>query len=640
MCGICGIASHKSGGDLRAVLASMNEALTHRGPDDGGAYVNAHHGLAMRRLSIIDVDGGHQPVFNEDGQIVIVFNGEIYNFPELRDDLLRRGHVFETHSDTEVIVHLYEEKAERTPEYLKGMFAFCIYDRRDDSLFLARDRFGEKPLYYYHDPRHGFFFSSEIRSLLASPVVPRVLNTEALGYYLRIGYVPSPMTMLAGVKILPAGHWLRLSEGGVVIRPYFTINYSPDRALEDEGNAIDAVRAALQQAVRRQAISDVPLGAFLSGGIDSSSVAAMLQAVSSQPIKTFNVRFEEARYDESAIARQVAQHLGTEHYEFVVPNVAFEPDHLWRIIAHVGLPFLDTSAIPTYILSKHIRQEVKVALSGDGGDEMFAGYPVFQWAQKIQRLQKLPHPFLAIGAAATNQLSRLPAMRQAAFLRKIRRGFDSATVPPHLLPVAIHTLFEPHELERLVQQKDVLNTANGDLGRYTQLPPESEAWTPLRRLMYLRLKNNLHDDMLVKVDRMSMAASLEVRAPMLDVDLAALTMRLPDKHLIRGNIGKFILRQAMKPMLPDIVFSHSKTGFSIPLHTFQNENYKTLAADLLQNQDGIMQLFPTQSLENILQKGLVQKKDNATHSVYRASHQLWNLMQLSAWGAYFNVTIP
>ena len=519
------------------------------------------------------------------------------------------------------------------------MFAFCIYDQRDNSLFLARDRFGEKPLYYYDDPQHGFAFSSEIKSLLECPFVPRQLDYEALGYYMRVGYVPAPLTMFKDIRILPPGHWLRRRENQLEIRAYYTINYCPDPALTHEADAIDAVEAALQQAVKRQAISDVPLGAYLSGGIDSSSVVAMLQATSTQPVKTFTMRFEEDSFDEGLIARQVAEHLGTEHHEFFVPNVAFEADDLWRIIEHVGLPFFDTSAIPTYIISKHIRQAVTVALSGDGGDEMFAGYPLFQWGRAIRRMQKLPQPVIHSGAWAVNWLSQQPAFSGVSSLRRVRRGLKGAVSPRHLLPIDIHTMFEPAELDTLLQCQRVKDVATGDLPRFTDLPEQAKHWSSLRQLMYFRLKHMLPDRMLTKVDRMSMAASVEVRAPLLDADLADLSMRLPDKHLIRNGVGKYILRQATREKVPEIVFSHPKSGFNIPMHRFQNEGYTAMAHDLLTKRTGIMQLFSPEAITNTLNVGLHQQADRADRSIFRASHQLWGLMQLSAWEQRFKVTL-
>ena len=639
MCGICGLYEASSQEAIPSILERMNRALTHRGPDDAGQYSHEDYGLAMRRLSIIDVSGGQQPVFNEDGQIVTVFNGEIYNFQQLRETLRERGHRFRTNSDTEVIVHLYEDEAENTPKYLKGMFAFCIYDKNDDTLFIARDRFGEKPLYYYCHPQNGFAFSSEIKSLLECPLVPRRLDYKALGYYMRVGFVPAPLTMFKDIRILPPGHWLKWREGELIVHPYYAIDYRPDPTLEREADAVEAVQAALCQAVKRQSISDVPLGAFLSGGIDSSSVVAMLQATSSHTIKTFTMRFEEESFDEGLIARQVAQHLGTDHHEFVVPNVSFEPDDFWRIVEHVGLPFNDTSAIPTYILSKHIRQVVTVALSGDGGDEMFAGYPVFRWGMTIRRVQKLPQLFVQSSAQMANWLSHQSSMSSVSGLRRIRRGLEAASHPHHLLPLEIHAIFEPSELNALLYSKSTLAVATGELPLFTELPPQAQQWSPLRQLMYYRLKHGLNDQMLTKVDRMSMAASIEVRSPMLDADLAELSMRLPDKHLIKHGVGKHILRQAIQGKVPDVVFTHPKSGFHLPLHQFQNDKYEAMARELLDNQAGIMQLFRPSAVKAAIRVGVEQQENRADRSLERANNQLWALMQLSAWQQRFDVSL-
>lgn len=639
MCGICGLYTSSIFTEIADILPRMNQALTHRGPDEAGHYYHQACGIAMRRLSIIDVAGGHQPIFNENEQLAIVFNGEIYNFQPLRDMLRGRGHRFQTQSDTEVIIHLYEDESENTPLHLKGMFAFCIYDRRDDSLFIARDRFGEKPLYYHYHPENGFVFSSEIKSLLQCPFVPRRLDYEALGYYMRVGYIPAPLTMLKDVHILPPGHWLKWHDGNLVIRPYYTIGYRPDPTLEREADAVDAVKTVLHEAVKRQSISDVPLGAFLSGGIDSSCVVAMLQSISTHPVKTFTIRFEEESYDEGAIAKQVAEHLRTEHHEFIIPNVAFEPDDLWRVIDHIGLPFVDSTAIPTYVLSKYVGQEVKVALSGDGGDELFAGYPFFQWGLTIRRMQTLPRPLIDASAQVANWLSQQPLLSDVSGLRRIRRGLKGAASPTHLLPVIVHSVFEPGELAALLRCESVLAVATGDLPLVTALPADAETWSPLRQLMYYRLKHMLPDRMLRKVDRMSMAASLEVRAPMLDVDLAALSMRLPDKHLLQNGVGKLILRKAMEGKVPDVVFAHPKSGFTIPLHRFHNEKYKAMAHDLLYDQEGIMQLFAQEAIEDRIRIGISQQSNRADRSVYQASHQLWALMQLAAWGRRFKVSL-
>lgn len=620
----------------------MNQALVHRGPDGSGQFDGDGFSCAMRRLAIIDLAGGQQPLHNEDGALTIVFNGEIYNFQELRQRLLARGHRFATASDTEVIVHLYEEHGAEALALLKGMFAFCVHDRRDGSLFLARDRFGEKPLYYWHDPHDpsaGFAFSSEVRSLLELPLVPRRLDREALGYYLRLGMVPAPLTMLRDVRMLPAGHWLRYRAGQLTVAPYYQPTLRVDPALAEPEVAAEAVHQAVLAAVRRQSISDVPLGAFLSGGIDSSTVVALLRQAVPGRVKTFTVRFEEAGYDESAIARTVATQLGTEHHELVVPNLGFGAEDFWRIIEQVGLPFYDTSAIPTYVLSKYVREHVTVALSGDGGDEIFGGYPFFRWGQRVAAAQRVPRWLRSAGVALATAAGPWVPASQATRWRRLRRGLAATLQPLALLPVTVGGLFEQTELAGLVRDPEALATSGGKMLLATALPPEAESWSVLRRLMYYRLKVNLPEDMLTKVDRMSMAASLEVRAPMLDPEVAELALRLPDSLLIRGGVGKAILRRAMRRELPPVVFDHPKTGFSIPLHRFQNAAYRELAHDLLVDHPapGLHELLVPTALRQLLARGLARQEDNVESSVFRASHQLWALMQLGGWLRRFAV---
>ncbi|MBK8480844.1 MAG: asparagine synthase (glutamine-hydrolyzing) [Proteobacteria bacterium] len=638
MCGICGVQAPRLA-DRAAHVARMNQALFHRGPDGVGQFDGDEVSLAMRRLAIIDLAGGQQPLKNEDGALTIVFNGEIYNYRELRQRLEARGHRFATASDTEVIVHLYEDHGAAAVPLLKGMFACCVHDRRDGSLFLTRDRFGEKPLYYWHDPAQGFAFSSEVRSLLELPLVPRRLDREALGYYLRLGMVPAPLTMLRDVRMLPAGHWMRYREGQLTIGAYDEPAPRANPALADPEAAAEAVHATVLAAVRRQSISDVPLGAFLSGGIDSSTVVALLQQVVSGPVKTFTVRFEEAGYDESGIARAVATHLGTEHHELVVPNLGFGAEDFWRIVDHVGLPFYDTSALPTYVLSKYVREHVTVALSGDGGDEMFAGYPFFRWGQTVAAARRVPEVLRRGAAAVARGVGAWVPASQATRWRRLRRGLEATLQPPELLPVTVGGLFELGELETLVRDPAVLETAAGALGLATALPAEAESWSVLRRLMHYRVKVNLPEDMLTKVDRMSMAASLEVRAPLLDPDVAELALSLPDALLISGGVGKSILRRAMRRELPAVVFDHPKRGFSIPLHRFQNAAYAELAHDLLADNPaaGLHELLAPETLRHLLTRGLARQSDDVESSVFRASHQLWALMQLGGWLRRFGV---
>ena len=629
MCGICGLVvpGGLSGSD-RIALEAMNAMLTHRGPDDGGIHVAGECGLAMRRLSIIDLETGHQPISNEAGDLAIVLNGEIYNYKALRSSMDEGGqHRFTTRSDTEVVLHLFEDRGKDTLHLLKGMFAIAIYDRKRRRLFLARDRFGEKPL-FYRLTRGGIAFSSELRSLLEAPGGERRLNHGALQSYLHYGFIPSPQTIYEGICQLPPGHWLEHNGGETLLGSYYDPEPPATIDLMDERTAEEAVRHAILEAVGRQMVSDVPIGAFLSGGIDSSTVVAAMQRHSNRPVKTFTVRFEYAPYDESSIARKVAHHLGTDHYELHISNGAFDETDLWRIVDHVGQPFADSSAIPTYQISKLVREHVKVCLSGDGGDELFAGYPFFRWVLAADYLSSLaPAAALRLAARSLRGLSGLPLFRRLSPLRALWRGVEAAAQPIAQRPLWIYQLFDPGARAELLIEPLREDPMSGGRARGSRL----------RQLMAFRMGVALPEDMLVKVDRMSMAASLEVRAPMLDPDLVATSMRLPDRHLLRGKTGKYILRSAARPWLPNEVLSHPKTGFSIPMHMFQNDRYAEMCNDLiLGGKSGFMAaVFRRPAMEAIVQRGLGQKSDSASRSVYKSSHQLWALLQVAAWADRF-----
>jgi asparagine synthase (glutamine-hydrolysing) len=619
----------------------MNAALSHRGPDDGGQFDDETCSIAMRRLSVIDLATGHQPIENEDGTLSIVFNGEIYNFGALRKQLEATGrHIFHSHTDTEVILHLYEEHKAETPKLLHGMFAFCIYDRRDKSLFLARDRFGEKPL-HYSVQNGAFAFSSEIDSLLQWPRIPRKLDFEALYYLLHLGYIPAPLCLFEGVKQLPAGHWMRWEADRLTIESFYEPVYKPNQYLQDERAAVEGLRATLVEAVKHQMMADVPLGAFLSGGIDSSTVVAAMQQATNRRLKTFTARFEYLPFDESPVARAVAEHLGTDHHELVITNKSFDEEDLWRIIRHFGQPFLDSSAIPTYFISREMRQHITVALSGDGGDEVFAGYPFFSHMLSVDRLALLPSPLLTAGVRTTQFASWIPLLQNLAALRKVRRAMQIARSSYNQRPGIMETLFDLDGLQATVSPaleslwrkvSDVVSERILDSAKGT---------ARLRQLMHYRVKFSLAEDMLAKVDRMSMAASLEVRAPLLSAEVTDFAMGLPEDLLIRKGVKKFILREVGRKWLPDVVYSHPKMGFAIPLHMFQNKRYMTLCKRyLLENSSPVIRhLFDREALGGIIARGGQGQFRKATMSTYRASHQLWGLLQLGAWACHYGVNI-
>lgn len=633
MCGICGIIDWNnswSTSQRKRWVAAMNTALQHRGPDATGDFSTPHGTLAMRRLAIVDIAGGDQPIFNERGNIGVVFNGEIYNHLSLKKQLEEKGHRFTTTTDTEVLVHLYEEYGTEMLPLLKGMFSFCIFDRNQETFFLARDRFGEKPLYYSYENKL-FSFSSEIKSLLENPQLERTLNRAALPYYFRTSLVPEPLTLLEKVKSLPAGHFLFLSKHNCELKAYFSPAYESAIPFQSEEEAIAEIRPRLIQAIQRQLRSDVPIGAFLSGGIDSSTVVALAQKYNERQLRTFHVRFEEQAYDESAIARKVANFCGTEHREIMIPNLDFSERIFWEIIEHVGLPFRDSSAIPSYFISQAIGKEVKVALSGDGGDELFGGYALFQWYQKVIRLQKVARPVRSLIDQGLGHMQHLQVLEPVTLLRKLKRGVRTSLEPEADIPIALNELFQREELVRLLGE-----AGRTDLRLLKNYPKNL---SPLRKIMHYRLQHTLPANMLIKVDRMSMAHSLEVRAPFLDPDLFAASLRLPDDMLIKAGEGKYLLRKIMQQELPTAVFSHPKMGFNIPLHRYQNQAFQNLAHRLLFEENPLPNLIPKAALKTIYQKGISQKKDTATNSVFQSAHQLWMMMQLFGWAKKFNLKI-
>ena len=636
MCGICGIIDfqgHLSKDKRSTLVRRMNNEIIHRGPDESGFFEDNWCSLAMRRLSIIDLSNGQQPIYNETGDIGVVYNGEIYNFKELKSSLQTKGHHFKTNTDTEVLVHLYEEYGDAMLPMLKGMFVFCLYDQKRRQFLLARDRFGEKPLFYFHKPKY-FSFSSELKSLLEDPHVPKQLDLNALNYYLRTSLVPEPLTLFKDIKSLPAGHYVKIEEYSYQIKKYFHLAYEVDNDIKTEADAIDLIKPLLIQAVKRQSISDVPIGAFLSGGIDSSTVVALLQKHSDQPIQTFTAKFENQRYDESSIAKEVAIHCGTDHHELLIPNYDFEEDIFWKIIDHVGVPFRDSSAIPTYLITQQIRKHVKVALSGDGGDELFGGYDIFQWHDKILGLKGIPSLIRQSGLRFLSLAQTMPGLNKISRFRQLKRAVQTSLESKEKIPIALNEMFADFEI-----QEGIGAMASGDYELLQHYPKASKDWSNLRRIMYYRCFHTLPSNMLIKVDRMSMANSLEVRAPFLDPDLFEASTKLPDQFLINKGLGKHLIRRIMKDELPASVFDHPKQGFSIPLHDYQNEAFRNLAKRLIFQENPFPGLFDSSFLEKTYKLGVERAKSNAQKSVFQSSHQLWMLMQLFGWGSRFKVSL-
>ncbi len=533
----------------------MSQTLLHRGPDGGGEHLDGTMGFGMRRLSIIDLETGDQPLGNEDGSVWIVFNGEIYNYRELAAELVTRGHQFRTRSDTEVIVHLYEEEGERCVERLRGMFAFAIWDAPRRTLFLARDRLGIKPLYYASTAR-GFVFGSELKALMAVPWVDRSVDPNGTLAYLRFSYVPDPLTLLRGVFKLPPGHTLTV-HGGRAERPKRYWDSAPLFAAVaqhgDEHESAEALWRTFQSAVASHLVADVPLGAFLSGGVDSSAVVAAMAHESAGPVKTFSVGFEGG-VDETAFARRVAERFGTEHHE--IRMKLGDVDVLDEILGGFDEPFADESAIPTYMISRFARQHVKVVLSGDGGDEIFAGYDRYVVHERRRRLGILGDLGLGGGLRAVSALMPEGApgknyLYSLSLARMPRYLDDISTFPERTLA----TLLEPGTATSLEGVREIVEEP---LRR-------SEGFDTLSRLQYLDLRTYLPGDILTKVDRMSMLASLETRVPMLDPPLVEFACRLPPNLRMRALETKYLFKRALRSRVPPEVLERPKQGFAVPL---------------------------------------------------------------------------
>jgi asparagine synthase (glutamine-hydrolysing) len=533
----------------------MAQTLVHRGPDGGGEHFDGGLGFGMRRLSIIDLETGNQPLANEDGSLWIVFNGEIYNYRELARDLSARGHHFRTRSDTEAIVHLYEEERERCVERLRGMFAFAIWDARQRSLFLARDRLGIKPL-YYATTAQGFVFASELKALLAAPWLQRSVDPAAISAYLRFGYIPDPLTLLRGVSKLPPGHALMVRDARAPEpKRYWDCAplFASAAARVDEQEAAEALWQKFRSAVASHLVADVPLGAFLSGGVDSTAVVAAMALESAGPVKTFTVGFDGG-VDETPYARRVAAHFGTEHHDvrMRVGDVAV----LDEILAGFDEPFADESAIPTYMISRFARQHVKVVLSGDGGDEIFAGYDRYVVDERRRRLGVLGDlglggglravsAFMPEGAPGKNYLYSLSLPRMHRYVEEIS-----------MFPArALATLLEPAAAEQPAGADEII----------AELLRGCNGFDPLSRLQYFDLCTYLPGDILTKTDRMSMLASLETRVPMLDPPLVDFACRLPSHLRMRGSETKYLLKRALCGHVPAEVLERPKQGFAVPL---------------------------------------------------------------------------
>jgi asparagine synthase (glutamine-hydrolysing) len=582
MCGITGWANFDSRtpppDGARELLHSMCERMVHRGPDSEGLLVSRGVALGMRRLAIIDLVTGEQPAFNEDKSVAVVLNGEIYNYRELRKELEQRGCTFRSMSDTEVIPHLYAEYGDEMVQKLNGMFAFALWDAKRRRLLLARDRFGEKPL-YWGVFQNTLLFASEPKVLLAHPAVTSSLNLEALRQYLSFDYVPAPLSIYEGINKLPAAHVLTLEQGEVSTRRYWSLSYKTKQPVPSEAEAAEELQELMADSVRMRLVSDVPLGVLLSGGLDSSTVAALAVRASSEPVKTFSISFAESSFDESYYARSVAKFLGTDHHEErLSANLAA------NLVGDIGSwmdePFSDPSLVPTYLLSRFTRKHVTVALGGDGGDELFAGYPTYvghRWAKLYAHV-----PSLLRRAVVEPLVHLLPVKtKNLSFDYKATRFVAGSKYDP----VARHHVwfgsFTPDQQQELLTPA-VLRSSDSDVYRHARLMWERcDSSNDVERMQSVDTQLYLAEDILTKVDRASMSVSLEVRAPFLDPRVAEFAAALPANYKLRGGNTKYILKRAMRDVVPRFVTRRGKKGFGVPVAEWLKVKLRPLARDLL-----------------------------------------------------------
>jgi asparagine synthase (glutamine-hydrolysing) len=619
---MCGIFGHLNTERAPRVCHQALGRIAHRGPDDEGHWHSGQLCLGMRRLSIIDLSGGGQPIWNEDGTCGIVYNGELYNFLDLRPELEARGHTFRTRSDTEVVLHAYEEWGPGCLRHLNGMFAFAIWNTRDRVLFVARDRVGEKPLYYYHDARR-LVFASEIKAILADDTVPRELNLRGLANFLAFSHAIAPETIYRNIYKLLPGHYLVTDPGSVQFRTvqYWDVGTEPPApTVSSEEAFAEQIRSLLDDSVRRRMIADVPVGAFLSGGIDSSAVVAFMQRHANRPVKTFSLGFSDGtNYDELPDAKRVAQYVGTEHHELVVDHADLVKA-LPTLVYHYDEPFGDAAGFAVYMLSAFAREHVKVVLTGDGGDELFGGYVRYALDQMAGVYSRLPR--LVTRTAVPALFMRIPQLRRLVHIARTLSIRDPGERYASWL-----AYFTPDLRAALWSAPSARGLATHDpahvlRGYYAGLSPDT-AGGHLNRLMYVDLKTLLVDGYLEKTDKATMACSLEARLPLLDHRLIELAFQIPGRHKVRGRSTKRILKRALADVLPAAVLQKPKRGFGVPTESWFRGHLKAFAFDvLLDSRARRRGYFNADAIERLWR----QHADG-----HRFDGQLWLLLNFELW---------
>ena len=624
MCGIVGQVKDDGGRVDRALLARMCAGLEHRGPDSRGVHASEGAGLGIQRLRVIDLETGDQPIYNEDRTVAVVLNGEIYNYRELRDRLQRSGHRFATQGDTEVIVHLYEEEGPACVRSLHGMFAFALWDLERRQLLLARDRVGKKPLFYAQRPGR-LSFASELGALMQDPEISRAVDHRAIDCFLAYQYVPAPYSAFRAVRKLPPASTLVYKDGRATIERYWRLDYGRKRAVGDPRELHEEIRDSIRRAVRRRMIADVPLGAFLSGGIDSSAVVAAMAEESSHPVKTFSIGFENEAFNELAHARRIAELFETEHHEFVVRPDAI--DIAPKLVRHYGEPFADSSAIPSFYLAELTRRHVTVALNGDGGDESFAGYTRYVANLMAHRLDTLPLP---VRRAMSAVGERMPTNRNASStLSRARRLARSLSLDPPARYARHMSYFDMFEREELYtdEYKELVGASAA---------PQviADPWyaatgeSPIDVMLEVDVETYLPGDLLVKMDIATMAYSLEARSPLLDHEFMEMAAALPASCKLRGREKKVLLRDALRGWLPSEILDRPKQGFGVPIvDWFRNELRGYVEEILLDGSSRERGYFRESYVKSLLDRHVRGTED--------ASYRIWALLMLELWHREF-----
>ena len=628
MCGICGIIDLDGKPVRKEIISNMCATLIHRGPDGEGVYISSQSkpsaGLGHRRLKIIDLtEAGHQPMTNEDNSVWLTFNGEIYNHHQLRKDLRDKGHQFRSNTDAEVVLHLYEDFAENCLSYLHGMFAFAIWDERKGELFLARDRLGQKPLLYYQDNQH-LCFASEFSALLASGQIDRNINDKAIDQYLTFGYVPAPETIYKGIYKLLPGHYGIYKDSNLNFTKYWDLDYSQKIAISEEEAALELIRQ-LKEAVSLRLTSDVPLGVFLSGGLDSSAVTALMSQLTNR-VRTFSIGFEEADFNELEYARTVARHFSTDHHEFMVKPKALEI--LPLLVERYGEPYADSSAIPSYYVAKETRKYVTVALNGDGGDESFAGYDRYQAMVLAKSYNHLPS-ILQDGLSRAVISIAPDRLNYKNRRKRLRRFLENASLPFYSRYCNWISIINDTEKNRLYSEGFKEKLGNGKPENWLRDYPNLSSDVKLvDRLMAIDIKTNLANDLLVKMDIASMANSLETRSPFLDHKFMEFAAKLPPEYKMKRFIKKYILKKAVKDLIPKEILQRRKMGFAVPVGEWFRNDLKGFLREILLSQSSLNRgYFKPEVIKNMVNQHIEKRVDY--------TFQLWSLLMLELWHQRF-----